>query len=185
MSVIVTKDTYLSNGDRQVTISPNCYLMQTKDHGIIAFEIQLVAINNKLTTRYVFKINISGKNIQLSIPIDKRLVLFDKNKNYCILTYSAGGGCTDYARPKKGFTVTARTNYVIDESNIEKLKRLERTYMMRIETVASFIEVESLYNTTESEGYDYHPSISEFMIESIFLAQKTILKSSADLLKFE
>ena len=30
MSVIVTKDTYLSNGDRQVTISPNCYLMQRK-----------------------------------------------------------------------------------------------------------------------------------------------------------
>ena len=53
--------------------------------------------------------------------------------------------------------------------NIEKLKRLERTYMMRIETVASFIEVESLYNTTESEGYDYHPSISEFMISQYSL----------------
>ena len=78
MSVIVEKDTYLSKGDRQVTISPNCYLMQTKDHGIIAFGIQLEATNNKLSTKYVFKINISGKNIQLNIPIDKRLVLFDQ-----------------------------------------------------------------------------------------------------------
>ena len=69
MSVIVEKDIYLSNGDRQVTISPNCYLMQTKDHGIIAFEIQLEATNNKLSTKYVFKINISGKNIQFSIPV--------------------------------------------------------------------------------------------------------------------
>ena len=183
MSVIVEKDIYLSNGDRQVTISPNCYLMQTKDHGIIAFEIQLEATNNKLSTKYVFKINISGKNIQLNIPIDKRLVLFDKNKNYCILTYSAGGGCTDYANPKNGFTVTARTNFVIDEPNIEKLKGLEHTYMMRIETETSFLEVESLYSS-KSEGYDYQPSISEFMLESISLAQKTILKSSDDLLKF-
>lgn len=183
MSVIVEKDIYLSNGDRQVTISPNCYLMQTKDHGIIAFEIQLEATNNKLSTKYVFKINISGKNIQFSIPLNKRLVLFDKNKNYCILTYSAGGGCTDYANPKNGFTVTARTNFVIDEPNIEKLKGLEHTYMMRIETETSFLEVESLYSS-KSEGYDYQPSISEFMLESISLAQKTILKSSDDLLKF-
>lgn len=183
MSVIVEKDTYLSKGDRQVTISPNCYLMQTKDHGIIAFEIQLEATNNKLSTKYVFKINISGKNIQFSIPINKRLVLFDKNKNYCILTYSAGGGCIDYANPKNGFTVTARTNFVIDEPNIEKLKGLEHTYMMRIETETSFLEVESLYSS-KSEGYDYQPSISEFMLESIYLAQKTILKSSDDLLKF-
>lgn len=183
MSVIVERDTYLSKSDRQVTISPNSYLMQTKDHGIIAFDIQLVATNNKLTTRYVFKINISGKNIQLNIPIDKRLVLFDKNKNYCILTYSAGGGCIDYANPKNGFTVTARTNFVIDEPNIEKLKGLEQTYMMRIETEASFIEVESLYSTN-NDGYDCHLSINEFMLESIFLAQKTIFKSSDDLLKF-
>ena len=183
MSVIVEKDTYLSKGDRQVTISPNCYLMKTKDHCIIAFGIQLEATNNKLSTKYVFKINISGKNIQLNIPIDKRLVLFDKNKNYCILTYSAGGGCTDYANPKNGFTVTARTNFVIDEPNIEKLKGLEHTYMMRIETETSFLEVESLYSS-KSEGYDYQPSISEFMLESISLAQKTILKSSDDLLKF-
>lgn len=183
MSVIIEKDTYLSNGDRQVTISPNCYLMQTKDHGIIAFEIQLVATNNKLSTKYVFKINISGKNIQFCIPIDKRLVLFDKNKNYCILTYSAGGGCIEYYT-KSGFTITARTNYVIDELNIEKLKGLEHTYMMRIETEASFMEIESLYSK-KIEGYDYNLPISEFMLESILLAQKTILKSSNDLLNFK
>lgn len=182
MSVIVEKDIYLSNGDRQVTISPNCYLMQTKDHGIIAFEIQLEATNNKLSTKYVFNINISGKNIQFSIPLNKRLVLFDKNKNYCILTYSAGGGYTEFYA-KSGFSITVHKNFIIDEPNIEKLKGLEHTYMMRIETETSFLEVESLYSS-KSEGYDYQPSISEFMLESISLAQKTILKSSDDLLKF-
>ena len=183
MSVIVENDIYLSSGERQVTISKNSYLMVTKDHGNIAFEIQLVATNNKLSTRYIFKINVSGKNIRFSIPLDKRLVLFDTKKNYCILTYSAGGGCTDYANPKKGFTVTARTNFVIDEPNIQKLKGLEHTNKMRIETDASFLEIESV-NTAEGEGYDYYPSISEFMLESIELAQKTILKTSDDLLKF-
>ena len=41
MSVIVENDIYLSSGERQVTISKNSYLMVTKDHGNIAFEIQL------------------------------------------------------------------------------------------------------------------------------------------------
>lgn len=181
MSVTVEKDIYLSSGERQVTISKNCYLMATKDHGDIAFELQLVATNNKLSTRYIFKINVSGKNIEFSIPSNKRLVLFDTKKNYCILTYSAGGGCTDYANPKKGFTVTARTNFVIDEPNILKLKELEHTNKMRIETDASFFEIESI--RTE-DGYDSTPSVSEFMLESIELAQKTILKTSDDLLNF-
>ena len=182
MSVIVANDTYLSNDNRQVTISRNCYYMKTKDHGNVAFEIQLVATNNKLSTRYVFNINISVKNIVISIPLDKRLVLFDKNKNYCILTH-LGAGCRDYAYPKKGFSVTERTSFVIDESNIENLKRLEPTSMMRVETDTSFIEIESLTSPIP-EGFDYAPSVSEFMLESISLAQRTLLKSSDDLLKF-
>ncbi len=183
MSVIVANDIYLANGDRQVKTSSNCYYMKTKDHGNVAFEIQLIATNNKLSTKYVFKINISAKNIEFSIPLNKRIVLFDRYKNYSILTYSAGGGCTDYATPKKGFTVTARTFFVIDETNIEKLKGLEPTSKMRVETQTSFMEIESISNTND-EGYDVYPHISEFMIESISLAQKTLLKSSDDLLKF-
>lgn len=172
----IAKDEFLSDGKRKVTISSYNKELATKDHGIIGLTCQLFAINNKLSTQYIFKMVFAyQRQTEINIPANKRIVLFDKNKKYCILqSISYPGGMTDYTRKEGKYDVFQTCHYTIDDANIELLKELEATDTMRIETGTSFIEVTSATSSW----------MNNVLLESVNLAQKTLLTSSDDILKF-
>ena len=163
------------NGTLTIETSKEKFVLNSSDHGDFETEIFLTANNDKLTTTYEFEISLISHTANIVASLGQRLVLFDADKNHCILTLSF----SDYQLSSQIININGirtykrRWKYKIDEENIAKLKELnQRTSKMRLETKTSYVEFWS------------GESVLSYMVSSIEIAQKAILKSSDDILNF-
>lgn len=163
------------NGTLTIETSKEKFVLNSSDHGDFEAEIFLTANNDKLTTTYEFEIYLISHTANIKASLGQKLVLFDADKNHCILTQSfRDNKLSPCIRETNGIhTYKRRWKYKIDEENIAKLKELnQRTSKMRLETETSYVEFWSV------------GSVLSYMVSSIEIAQKSILKSSDDILNF-
>lgn len=127
----------IKNGIRTISFVPYAIDLNTKDRGIVNFNVKFVAVNDSISTKFTFCICYNTKNSQLNISGDKRLLFYDRNKNVCVIK---SGNCPGlFSSVQPGFNIAISHSYEIEDSQIENLKLLGWSFL-RVETNTSFFE---------------------------------------------
>lgn len=127
----------IKNGIRTITFAPYTVDIETTDRGTVNFSVHFAMVNDGIFTKFTFCMCYNTKISELSISGNKRLLFFNKNKNFCVIK---SGNCPiSFTKIQPGYTRAISHSYEIEESQIESLKSLEWS-LLRVETDTSFFE---------------------------------------------